>query len=100
MRGSSTGNPLSACQSHKGGPACRVQPNQAFQIAVKRMFDIQMHRGCVRLFEQQNTARKHRGKDHAHGRACLDPAKAANALNRDNRNHRRSRRAQQALAMY
>mmetsp|Transcript_22522 Transcript_22522/g.36491 ORF Transcript_22522/g.36491 Transcript_22522/m.36491 type:complete len:253 (+) Transcript_22522:1478-2236(+) len=67
---------------HQRRPAGGIQPDQAFQIAKQCVFHIQMHRRRIRLFQKQNTAREHRGKDDTHGGPRLDPPQAADGLNR------------------
>ena len=64
----------------QGRPARRIQPDEAFKVAIKRVFDVEVDRRRVGLFEQQDTGGEHRGEDDAHRRPRLDPAQAADGL--------------------
>ena len=67
-------------------PPRRVQPDQAFQISIQRVLDVEMHRRGVGLLEQEHSTRKHGGKDHAHRGTGFNPAQSADQLDRTNGN--------------
>ena len=94
MRGNSGGSAARAWTSQSEIPARRLEPDQAFEIAVKRVLHVKMHTRCVALFKQQHTGGEHGGKDNPHRGAGLDPAKAADGLDHQDRDKRRRARAQ------
>ena len=73
----------------QGLPARGAQPDQLFKIAHQRVFYIQMHLRAAGLFQQQHARREHGGEHHAHRRARLDPAIAADGFDQHHSDNRR-----------
>ena len=74
-------------------PARRVEPDQAFEIAVKRMLHIQVHARGVGLLQQQHACGKESGKDDTHGGPRLHPSGTADHLDQHHGQKGRARRS-------